>query len=167
MSRWTEIARDGGFTDTLLFQSLTLPYVFFSFEFSHSYVSFLFPSFYPLTTWAATLRYCHMSGCQPPHHCSLWLARPFQVGELLPDNNLVWLLEQRCNWLICSPCLGLRFWSSPVCVGVYWSGGLFDCWTELQISIHARMYTHTLTHYEDCTNTHSQFTFSVIVEYNM
>lgn len=41
----------------------------------------------------------------PLHHSSLWLARPFQVGEPLPDNNLVWLLEQRGNWLICSPCL--------------------------------------------------------------
>lgn len=100
----------------------------FSFEFSLSRPSFLFPSFYPLTTWAATLRYCHMSERQLPHHSSLWLARPFQVGELLPDNNLVWLLEQRCNWLICSPCLGLGLWSSLcrcvcVCVCVYLSGG--------------------------------------------
>lgn len=74
--------------------------------------SSLSPSSLPLTTWAVALCYCHMSEQQPSHHSRLWLARPFQVGEPLPDNNLVWLLEQRCNWLIHFPCLGPGFWSS-------------------------------------------------------
>lgn len=29
------------------------------------------------------------------------IRQAFQVDELMPDNNIVWLLEWRCNWLIC------------------------------------------------------------------
>ena len=111
--------------------------LFSLFEFSLSRQSLVSPSFNPLTTWAATLCYCHMSERRPPHHSSLWLARPFQVGEPLPDNNLVWLLEQRSNWLICSPCLGPGFWSSlvdpNVCAGgcLCGGGGLAWLWREV------------------------------------
>lgn len=164
MSRWRQIARDGWFTDIVFFLFPTHPSGF-CFEFSLSCLSYLFPSFYPLTTWAATLCYCHMSECQPPHHSSLWLARPFQVGELLPDNNLVWLLEQRCNWLICSPCLGLGFWSSLVCVwvcvlkwGVGWLlSGAPDKHTCTHIPrlttqiTHTDIYWHTLATVENST----------------
>lgn len=131
------------------------------FEFSLSCLSFLFPSFYPLTTWAAILCYCHMSECQPPHHSSLWLARPFQVGELLPDNNLVWLLEQRCNWLTCSPCLGLGFWSSPVCVrarvytevGGWLLNGAIDKHTCAHIPRLTTQITHRYIYWEKPTVT--------------
>lgn len=66
LSRWRLSVGDGWFTDILLFPSLTLPSVFSFFEFSLRRLSRVSSSLYPLTTWAASLCYCHMSECRPP-----------------------------------------------------------------------------------------------------
>lgn len=68
----------GGFTEILFFLSLLLHlFVFFFLWFQPQLSVFPLSIFLSLTTWPATLCYCHMSECQPPHHSSLWLARPF------------------------------------------------------------------------------------------
>lgn len=160
VSRWREITRDGGFPVFLLFLSLHTLFLCFLFLFFISatvaFLSSFHLFFFSLTLWAATLCYCHMSECQPPHHSSLWLAGPFQVGELLPDNNLVWLLEQRCNWLICSPCLGLCFWRSPVCGCVLkqgWWWWLLHRVLDKHTCTCAHAYLHSLWRIKDL-NTH-------------
>lgn len=107
--RWRRSAREGWFTDILLLPSKTLPSCLLLFEFRPRLP--VFPPLHPSIPWqhelplSVTVTWASAG----PHITALFdWPGPFQVGEPLPDNNLVWLLEQRCNWLICSPCLGLR-----------------------------------------------------------